>query len=60
MVWTNKSTGESFSISGNDKSAYAKAAAQIQTALNQGHEIDRSGQDILEKAEYIKVYHPER
>ncbi|MBR2659421.1 hypothetical protein IKF40_02580 [Candidatus Saccharibacteria bacterium] len=55
MVWTDQATGKSFSVSGNDKAAYAQAAAKIQSQINQGHPVDKSGLEILRKAEYIGV-----
>ena len=57
MVWTDKSTGESHSVSGNDKAAYAQAAAKIQSDINKGHSVDKNALDILEKAKYIGVHH---
>lgn len=60
MVWTDKSTGKSYSESGNDPAAYAKAAARIQGILDAGREVDKSGRDILEKAAYIGVYTPDK
>ncbi|MBR2588972.1 hypothetical protein IKE84_01360 [Candidatus Saccharibacteria bacterium] len=55
MVWTDQSTGKSYSESGNDRAAYASAAARIQSAIDQGHAVDANAREILRKAEYIGV-----
>lgn len=57
MVWQDKSTGKSFSVSGNDKASYARASAEIQSQINQGHSVDKNALDILKKAEYIGIRH---
>ena len=54
-AWRDQSTGQGFAMNGNDKSAYANAAAQIQSALDKGHQVDRGALEILEKAKYIGV-----
>ena len=57
MVWVDHSTGKSYNESGNDKAAYARASAQIQSQINQGHNVDKSAIEILRKAEYIGIKH---
>lgn len=54
LVWTDAS-GVGHSVSGNDRAAYANAAAQIQQQIDRGLLPDRDGRKILEDARYIGV-----
>lgn len=54
-AWKDYSTGQSYSMSGNDKTAYAQEAARIQAAIDKGHQVDREALDIINKAKYIGV-----
>lgn len=57
LVWTD-GNGVGHSVSGNDRSAYAAAAAQIQQQIDSGLIPDREGRKILKDAEYIGVFRP--
>ena len=57
LTWTD-SNGKGHGVKGNDRSAYANAAAQIQMQIDQGITPDRDGRAILEKAKYIGVFNP--
>lgn len=57
LVWTDKSMGQSYKISGNDKAAYAQAAAKIRSQIDTGHSVSKEALDILDKARYIGVHH---
>lgn len=57
LTWTD-ANGVGHSVSGNDRTAYANAAAQIQQQIDQGLVPDRAGRKILEDAKYIGVYRP--
>lgn len=54
-AWKDLSTGDSGALKSYTPGDYAKAAADIQIALNQGHKVDQGALDILEKAKYIGV-----
>ncbi len=58
MVWTDETMMKGHGVSGNDRAAYANAAAQIQAQIDQGHRVDENARKILRDAEYIGVYHP--
>ncbi len=55
MVWTDQTMGRGHEVTGNDRAAYAAAAAKIQSQLEQGHAVDKNAREILRKAEYIGV-----
>lgn len=54
LVWTD-GNGVGHSVSGNDRAAYANAAAKIQQQIDRGIMPDRAGRKILEDAKYIGV-----
>ena len=54
LVWTD-GNGVGHSVSGNDRSAYASAAAQIQQQIDRGLVPDAAGRKILHDAEYIGI-----
>ena len=54
LVWTD-GNGVGHSVSGNDRSAYANAAAQIQQQIDRGLIPDAAGRKILRDAQYIGV-----
>jgi len=58
VFWTDQSTGRSFGTAGNDKSAYANMANQIQNAIDQGHKVDDNARRILRDAQTAGVYTP--
>ena len=49
LVWTD-SNGVGHGVNGNDRAAYANAAAQIQQQIDKGVTPDAAGRDILRKA----------
>jgi len=55
LYFTDTSTGKSYSESGNDRAAYARMANQIQTAIDQGHNVSPEARKILSDAEYIGI-----
>lgn len=55
MTWKDQSTGKSYEISGNDKTAYAQAAAEIRSQINAGHTVDDNALDILNRAKSIGI-----
>ncbi len=57
LTWTD-SNGKGHGVSGNDRAAYASAAAKIQQQIDQGITPDREGRKILENAKYIGVFNP--
>ncbi|MBR3264182.1 hypothetical protein IKF94_03070 [Candidatus Saccharibacteria bacterium] len=57
LTWTD-SNGTGHGVNGNDRSAYASAAAQIQQQIDKGITPDRAGRKILEDAKYIGVFNP--
>lgn len=57
LVWTD-SNGRGYAVSGNDRKAYAEAAAKIQQQIDQGLLPDREGRKILRDAGMIGVFRP--
>ena len=55
MTWKDQSTDKSYEISGNDKTAYAQAAAEIRSQINAGHTVDDNALDILNRAKSIGI-----
>ena len=54
LVWTD-ANGVGHSVNGNDRAAYAHAAAQIQQQIDRGLVPDEAGRKILRDAQYIGV-----
>ena len=52
LTWVD-SSGRGHGVNGNDRAAYAAAAAQIQQQIDQGYTPDQAGRKILNDAKSL-------